>query len=88
MPNIKSAKKRVLINETQREKQQAFKTAMRSAIKEFNKKADNKDVEGAKELFQLAVKKVDKAAGKNMIHKNTAARVKSDMQQRLNDIAQ
>ncbi|MDQ0299770.1 small subunit ribosomal protein S20 [Salibacterium salarium] len=88
MPNIKSAKKRVIVNEQKRTKQHAFKSAMRSTVKEFNKKADNNDVEGAKELLQLATKKVDKAADKKMIHKNTAARTKAKMQQRFNKIAQ
>ncbi|WP_240376560.1 30S ribosomal protein S20 [Bacillus piscicola] len=88
MANIKSAKKRVLTNETKRVKQQAFKTSMRSAIKEFYKKADSSNVEEAKQLFILAEKKLDKAAGKNMIHKNNAARHISKMQQRLNEIAQ
>lgn len=88
MANIKSAKKRVLTNENRRVKHQAFKTSMRSAVKEFNKKADNNDLEGAKELFQLATKKVDKAADKKIIHKNAASRAKSDMQQRLNKLAQ
>ncbi|SFP20247.1 30S ribosomal protein S20 [Salibacterium halotolerans] len=88
MPNIKQAKKRVIVNESQRVKQHAFKSAMRSAIKEFNKKADNRDVEGAKELLSLATKKVDKAADKKIIHKNTAARAKSKMNQRFNEIAQ
>lgn len=88
MANIKSAKKRVLTNEAKREKQQAFKSSMRSAVKEFYKKADSNDKEGAKELFVLAEKKLDKAAGKNIIHKNSASRQKSKMQVRLNELAQ
>ncbi|SFE28552.1 30S ribosomal protein S20 [Alteribacillus iranensis] len=88
MANIKSAKKRVLTNETKRVKQQAFKSAMRSAVKEFYKKADSNDQAGAKELLVLAEKKLDKAAGKNIIHKNSAAREKSRMHERLNEIAQ
>ena len=88
MANIKSAKKRVITNETKRVKQQAFKSAMRSAVKEFYKKADSNDQAGAKELLVLAEKKLDKAAGKNIIHKNSAAREKSRMHERLNEIAQ
>ncbi|MFC5713451.1 30S ribosomal protein S20 [Thalassorhabdus alkalitolerans] len=88
MANIKSAIKRVELNEQQRVKNQAFKSAMRSAVKEFYKKADNNDVEGAKELFFLATKKLDKAAGQNLIHTNAASREKSRLQKRLNEIAQ
>ncbi|MFB5662124.1 30S ribosomal protein S20 [Alteribacillus sp. HJP-4] len=88
MANIKSAKKRVLTNEISRVKHQAFKSSMRSAIKEFDKKVNNNDAEGAKEIFILASKKVDKAASKNMIHSNAANRAKSRMQKRLNTIAQ
>ncbi|RKD73048.1 MULTISPECIES: 30S ribosomal protein S20 [Sinobaca] len=88
MANIKSAKKRVITNETKRVKQQAFKSATRSAVKEFYKKVENNDAAGAKELFLLASKKVDKAADKNIIHHNAASREKSRMQKHLNKIAQ
>ncbi|PSL45042.1 small subunit ribosomal protein S20 [Salsuginibacillus halophilus] len=88
MANIKSAKKRVRINEEQRVKNQAFRSSMRTAVKEFDKKVDNNDVEGANEIFTLAVQKIDKAADKNMIHKNRASRKKSRIQQRLNEVNQ
>ncbi|MDA3130760.1 30S ribosomal protein S20 [Aliibacillus thermotolerans] len=87
MANIKSAKKRAVKSEEVRVKQSAFKSSMRSAVKEFNKKVENGDVEGAKELFILATKQVDKAAGKKMIHKNAAAREKSRMAKKLHRIA-
>lgn len=84
LANIKSAKKRVRLNEEQRVKNQAFKSSMRTAIKEFEKKLDNQDVEGAKAVFLLAEQKVDKAVSKGLIHKNTAARKKSQMERKLN----
>lgn len=87
MANIKSAIKRAVKSEKIRAQHKAFKSSMRTAVKEFNKKVDSGDVEGAKELFVLATKKVDKAASKKIIHKNAAAREKSRMALRLNSLA-
>ncbi|GAK04155.1 SSU ribosomal protein S20p [Geomicrobium sp. JCM 19037] len=87
MANIKSAKKRILVNEQKRVKNQAFKSAMRTTIKEFDKKIESNDVEGAKAVFLLAEQKVDKAANKGLIHKNKAARKKSQMERKLNAAA-
>ncbi|AXF54668.1 30S ribosomal protein S20 [Salicibibacter kimchii] len=84
MANIKSAKKRVRLNEEQRVKNQAFKSSMRTTIKEFDKKLENQDVEGAKDTFKLAEKKVDKAVSKGILHRNSAARKKSQMERKLN----
>ncbi|SDI34577.1 30S ribosomal protein S20 [Natribacillus halophilus] len=84
MPNIKQAKKRARKSEEQRVKNQAFKSSMRTAIKEFDKKVEADDIEGAKNVFVLAEQKLDKAAQKGLIHKNTAARKKSQLERKLN----
>ncbi|MFC4618051.1 30S ribosomal protein S20 [Camelliibacillus cellulosilyticus] len=86
MPNIKSAIKRVEKSEASREHNHAEKAAMRTSIKNFNVKVEEKDVEGAKAAYLSAVKKVDKAAGKGLIHKNKAAREKSRLDQKLKEI--
>jgi small subunit ribosomal protein S20 len=69
MPNIKSAKKRVLVNE----KKAAQNKSAKSALKTVLKKAQS----GDREALLLAEKKVDQAAAKGLIHKNKAARKKS-----------
>lgn len=77
MANIKSAKKRVLIAEANRQKNVAFKTSIKSAVK----KALALAVESDKEALNSAISKVyqlcDKAVSKGILHKNTAARKKS-----------
>ena len=77
MANIKSAKKRVLIAEANRQRNVAFKTSIKSAVK----KALALAVESDKEALNSAVSKVyqlcDKAVSKGILHKNTAARKKS-----------
>ena len=77
MANIKSAKKRVLIAEANRQRNVAFKTSIKSAVK----KALALAVVSDKEALNTAISKVyqlcDKAVSKGILHKNTAARKKS-----------
>ena len=86
MANIKSAKKRVLTNEKRRAKNASFKSDLRSSVKVFNAKVEQKDAEGAKAAFTTAVKKIDKAVNRGVYHKNKAARQKSALQQKLNGL--
>ncbi|WP_153123348.1 30S ribosomal protein S20 [Peribacillus tepidiphilus] len=83
MPNIKSAIKRVKTSEKARAHNAMFKSAMRTAVKSAEAAIANKD-ENAKEALLLAVKKLDKAASKGLIHKNAAARKKSRLTKKLN----
>ncbi|RAI13351.1 MAG: 30S ribosomal protein S20 [Candidatus Melainabacteria bacterium] len=77
MANIKSAKKRVLIAEANRQKNVAFKTSIKTAVKKALSLANSED----KEALNAAISKVyqlcDKAVVKGILHKNTAARKKS-----------
>ena len=77
MANIKSAKKRVLIAEANRQRNVAFKSSIKTAVK----KALALAVESDKEALNAAISKVyqlcDKAVSKGILHKNTAARKKS-----------
>ncbi|MBE3570101.1 MAG: 30S ribosomal protein S20 [Bacillales bacterium] len=82
MPNIKSAIKRVKTNEEHRARNAQFKSSMRTAIKKFEAAALN-NADNAQELLQNAVKHVDKAAAKGIIHKNTASRTKSRLMKKL-----
>ena len=83
MPNIKSAKKRVKVIATKTARNKATKSALRTAIKKayiaVDTNADNKT-----EAVRLAIKKIDQATEKGILHKNTAARSKSSLAKRLN----
>ena len=78
MPNIKSAKKRVLVAEVRNARNKANKSALKTAMKKFEA--------AAAEGNRTAVKAVDKAAAKGILHKNNAAHKKSAMTLKLNSI--
>jgi small subunit ribosomal protein S20 len=83
MANIKSAKKRVKVNQTKAANNKARNTALKTAIKKANTaistNADNKE-----EVVKEAIKKIDQAANKNLLHKNCASRKKSNLVTKLN----
>ena len=83
MPNIKSAKKRVLVIEKKTLINQMHKTALKTAIKKFNEAVESKNVEEAKVLFNDATKKLDKSVLQGILHKNNAARKKSQLALKL-----
>ncbi|WP_349407889.1 30S ribosomal protein S20 [Pseudalkalibacillus sp. SCS-8] len=87
MANIKSAIKRVKTNDKRRAVNASYKSAMRTAVKNFETKVANNDVEGAKDAFLVATKKLDKAAGKGILHKNAVARKKSSLAKQLNNLS-
>ncbi len=76
MPNIKSAKKRVKVNEKNAIRNRATKKAYKEAVKSFELavKENSKDVQ---ELYAKAVSAVDKAWSKGVLAKNTSSRKKS-----------
>ncbi|RLQ92053.1 MULTISPECIES: 30S ribosomal protein S20 [Planococcaceae] len=76
MPNIKSAIKRVRTNESKNAQNTQAKSAMRSSLKKAEQALTNND-ENANATVKAAIKQVEKAASKGLIHKNTAARQKS-----------
>ncbi len=86
MPNIKSAKKRVLVTETKSARNKAVKTACKTAIKKYNEAIATGDKEAAASAYKLAVKKLDHATAKGLIHKNNAARKKSQFTRMLNEL--
>ena len=77
MPNTASAKKRLRQNDKLRVKNRSIKSNMRSTIRAVREAAASGDAEAAQTQFRLACKKLDRAAAKNLIHKNAAARSKS-----------
>lgn len=83
MPNTKSAKKDLLVHERNRQRNQA----VRSRIKTLRQKAIKAVVANGiagETAVKLALKELDTAATKGMIHKNTAARRKSRLMKKLN----
>ncbi len=85
MPNIKSAKKRVLISKANYEKNKAYRSALRTAVKKADTAIDAKSDDMAV-VVNEAVKKIDQAATKGIIHKNNAARKKSALVTRFNKV--
>ena len=86
MPNIKSAKKRVLISKAENERNKAAKSALKTVVKKFDAAVAAGDKEQADGAFKAAVKSVDKAVKKGILHKNTAARKKSSMAVKMNKL--
>jgi small subunit ribosomal protein S20 len=78
MPNIKSAKKRVKVIETKTLRNKAIKSNLKTTLKKANLAIENQD-ENCAEAVRLATKKIDQAAAKGILHKNTAARKKSQL---------
>lgn len=83
MPNIKSAKKRVLVNKTKAARNKSANSALKTAIKKANVAIDTNAADKVAAVA-LAVKKIDQAAAKGLIHKNNAARKKSALVTKLN----
>ena len=83
MPNIKSAKKRVLVNATKAAKNKATNSALKTAIKKANAAIEAGDANKA-EAVKVAVKKLDQAGAKGLLHKNNAAHKKSQLVNKLN----
>lgn len=86
MANTKSAIKRAKTNEKRRQHNASRKSAIRTAIKAVEAAVENKD-EKAAELLQVALKKLDKAAAKGLLHKNTVARQKSRLAKKVNSLS-
>ena len=86
LPNIKSAKTRVLLAEARNAQNRVQKSAMKTAIKKFEAAAEEGNRTEAEGAYKVAVKKVDMAASKGLIHKNNAAHKKSAMTLKLNKI--
>ena len=83
MPNIKSAKKRVLIAKVNSERNKADKSALKTALKKFEAAAAEGNRTEAESAYKVAVKSVDKAAAKGVISKNAANREKARMAREL-----
>ncbi|MDY3617420.1 30S ribosomal protein S20 [Agathobaculum sp.] len=87
MPNIKSAKKRVKVNAAKTLNNQMAKSALKTVLKKFDGAVVSGDKAQAADAYATAVKAVDQAAAKHLLHKNNAANKKSKMTVKLNGMA-
>ena len=86
MPNIKSAKKRVLITKKKNARNRSDRSKMNNAIKAFNKAIDAANIDEAERLLPITMSVIDKSVTAGIIHKNAAANKKSAISKRLSDI--
>ena len=86
MPNIKSAKKRVIVTQTKTLRNKMFRTQLKTDIKKYQAALAAGDNAAAAEAYKAAVKKVDQAAARGLIHKNAAARKKSQFTKAINNM--
>jgi len=86
VPNIKSAVKRDALAKAQNAKNRAAKTLLKTNVKKFDAAITEGDHETAVSAYKVAVKTIDHAAIKHLIHKNCAANKKSKMTIKLNEM--
>ena len=86
MANVKSAKKRIKVIKTKTLQNQMFKSQLKTTVKKFDVSL-NEGKEAADVAYKNAVKKLDQAVNRGILHKNTAARKKSKLTLKLNKIA-
>ena len=87
MPNIKSSKKDVLRIKVAYEKNKADKSELKTMLKKYDAAVEGGDRTAAEAAYKLAVKAVDQAVNKGLLHKNNAARKKSSMTLKMNKLA-
>ena len=87
MPNIKSSKKDVLSSKIAYEKNKANKSELKTNLKTFDAAVESGDKAAAEAAYKVAVKTVDQAVVKGILHKNNAAHKKSSMTLKVNNMA-
>ena len=87
LPNIKSAKKRVLVSKSKAMQNKAAKSALKTDLKKFEAAVADGSRSEADAAYKTAVKAVDKAVSKGLLHQNNAANKKSKMTLKLNKLA-
>ena len=87
MANIKSAKKRVLVDRRNEERNKAIRSAAKTAIKKVYTAVENGDKNAAAEELKAATKTLEMAATKGVYHKNNVANKTSKMAKAVNKMA-
>jgi small subunit ribosomal protein S20 len=86
LPNIKSAKKRVKVIDKKTAQNKMLKSALKTYMKKYELALATGDKAAATEAYKIAVKKIDQAVAKGLLHKNSAARKKSGYTVKLNQL--
>ena len=84
MPNIKSASKRDQLGKARNARNKAAKSALKTTLKKFDAAVAEGNRDAAVSTYKVAVKSVDRAVSKGLIHKNNAAHKKSSLTVKLN----
>ena len=87
MANIKSAKKRILVNRTKADRNKAIRSRVKTAIKKVYAAIAAGDKAAAKTELAAATKVIEMAGSKGVYHKNTASRKVSRLAQAVNKMA-
>jgi len=83
LANIKSALKRIKVAEFKTRRNKMIISSLKTSIKKFEESVKAGNLEEAQNLYRKAVSLIDKAAAKGTIHKNTAARKKSRLSNKM-----
>ena len=87
MANIKSAKKRILVNETKAARNKAIKSKKKTTVKKVEAAVAAKDAETAKTALRAAIVEISKAGTKGVYHKKTVSRKISRLSKAVSSIA-
>ena len=87
MANIKSANKRILVNETKAARNKAIKSKVKTAVKKVEAAVAAKDAETAKTALRAAIVEISKAGTKGVYHKKTVSRKISRLSKAVSSIA-
>jgi len=84
VPNIKSAKKRVLVNQKKNEQNKMIKTAVKTAVKKVDLLVKEGKIDEAKAFLPEAFSIIDSACSKGILHKNNASNKKAKLSKKVN----
>ncbi|HSW44711.1 MAG TPA: 30S ribosomal protein S20 [Phycisphaerae bacterium] len=84
MAHSLSAKKRIRQNAKRRARNRGQKGQVRAVVRSYSSAVQGGDKAKSAEALRATIKKLDQAAAKGTIHKNTAGRKKSCLQRKLN----
>ena len=87
MANIKSAKKRILVNETKAARNKAIRSKVKTVVKKVEAAVAAGDKAAAQAALLVATSEIDKACTKGVYHKNTASRKVSRLSKAVNGMA-
>ena len=87
MANIKSAKKRVIVNRTKAERNKAIRSEVKTSIKKVEAAVAAKDLAAAQAALKVATATIESACSKGVYHKHNAARKVSRVSKAVNSIA-